>query len=207
MIIGPEEDKPYAKCLKTMVSTQNLNHLFLFPGFRKDILEILCQIDIFVMSSKNEGLSFVCLEAMAARKAIVATRCGGPEEIILDGQAGILVDVNNPKMMAKAILDLLTDDEASMEMGSKGRLRVEVEFCCSKFIRNIESLYLTVHSKYRSKQKKCSPEFVVNILHETGELGMKVVEQERRIEQFEAQYNNVFFRLGGTIYSRIKNFF
>lgn len=195
LIIGNEQDKHYANRIKTMVSSQNLNHSFLFLGFRKDIPKILGQIDIFVMSSKNEGLSFVCLEAMAARKVIVATRCGGPEEIIVDGQTGILVNVNNPKMMAEAILNLIENEKTRLEMGSKGRLRVEVEFRFSKFIRNIESLYLRVQSKYRYKERKCSPELAVNVLHEIGELGMKVMEHDRLIrglKDFEALFKDNF---------------
>jgi glycosyltransferase involved in cell wall biosynthesis len=152
MIIGPEEDKPYAKCLKTMVSTQNLNHLFLFPGFRKDIPEILSETDIFVMSSKNEGLPTTCLEAMAAGRAVVATRCGGPEEIILDGETGILVNVNNPQMMAEAILCLLKNHQLRLEMGAKGRLRVQTEFSCSQFINNIESCIFAFTHNMHSEQ-------------------------------------------------------
>lgn len=64
--------------------------------------ERLSQADIFVLPSFSEGLPLVLLEAMACGLPLVATRCGGPEEIVTD-DVGVLVDVGDPDQLAAAI--------------------------------------------------------------------------------------------------------
>jgi glycosyltransferase involved in cell wall biosynthesis len=55
----------------------------------------------------------VVVEAMARMKRVVATKCGGPEEIITDGDDGFLVDKENPEAMSNKLEELIKYSEKS----------------------------------------------------------------------------------------------
>ncbi len=75
-----------------------------------DLLQLYQGAELFVLPSRQEGLGIVMLEAMACGTPVVATRCGGPEGIVRDGETGYLVDeMDDPQPLAQAILDLLGD--------------------------------------------------------------------------------------------------
>ena len=74
-----------------------------FIGFRQDISALLNGLDVFVLSSVSEGFSLATVQAMACGIPVVATRSGGPEEIVSDGFNGILVDVQVESQLAQAI--------------------------------------------------------------------------------------------------------
>jgi glycosyltransferase involved in cell wall biosynthesis len=66
-------------------------------------------LDVFVVPSYQEGLCIAALEAMACGCPIVSTRCGGPEEFVIDGETGSLVSFNCIEM-ADAITRIIGDD-------------------------------------------------------------------------------------------------
>lgn len=135
-----------------------------------------------------------------------ATRCGGPEQIKLDGETGMLVDVDNPQMMAEAILCLLKNHQLRLELGAKGRLRVQVEFSCSQFINNIESLYLRLYPQHAFRARMYSSLFAVHLLHQIGELGNDLMQQNLRIKQLDAKYNRTLFsRISCSLHSAFKD--
>lgn len=77
-----------------------------FLGFREDVRHLLAQADIFLLSSVSEGFSIATVEAMMAGIPVVATRSGGPEEIIDDQQTGILIPPRDSGAMVDAIRQL-----------------------------------------------------------------------------------------------------
>ncbi len=79
--------------------------------------------DIFVLPSKNEGMSNTILEAMASSLPIITTDTGGANELIAEN--GIIIPKNNPYAIANAILSLLNDYKLSKWMGKKSRLNAE----------------------------------------------------------------------------------
>ncbi|BCW97763.1 MAG: hypothetical protein KatS3mg024_0590 [Armatimonadota bacterium] len=74
---------------------------------------------------------------------MVATRSGGPEEIIRDGETGLLVDVEQPDQMADAILRLLEDVALRDRILVAARQQVESRFCGQE-ARNVTQLYHTL---------------------------------------------------------------
>lgn len=85
--------------------------------------------DVFAMPSKAmqsdvEGFGIVFLEANACAKAVVGARTGGIPDAVLHEKTGLLVDEQNPKMLAKALIRLLKNDEERNQMGQTGRQRV-----------------------------------------------------------------------------------
>jgi len=95
---------------------------------RKELVPLYQGAHVFALSSWQEGLGIVVLEAMACGIPVVSTRCGGPESIIRDGEDGYLVPLNDMESLAEKLITLLRDDELRAKMGRNARARVEEKF-------------------------------------------------------------------------------
>jgi len=82
------------------------------------------QASMFVLPSLQEGLGIVLLEAMACGTPVISTRCGGPEEVIVDGYSGLLVSNGSPQNLAEAIVYLAREEHLAQTMGRRGRQQV-----------------------------------------------------------------------------------
>lgn len=133
---GPERGE-----LESFVLGKRLERNVQFLGFRNDIKEILYSSDIVVSPSVSEGFPMIFLEAMAAKKAIVATNVGGTPEAVIDGVNGFLVPAKDPAALSKAILNLLRERQKIKEFGQASRLRVEKYFTVQKMVEKIEKIY------------------------------------------------------------------
>ena len=91
--------------------------------------------------SHSESFSLTCLEASAHALPLVATRCGGPEEIIDDGATGFLVAVGDVDAMAARMSDLLEQPERAAAMGQAGRRLVEQRFGADQFRRQVMTIF------------------------------------------------------------------
>jgi len=109
-------------------------------GYTNEIEAIMGGIDILACASWVESFSRVVGEAMAAGKPVVATRCGGPEEIVVDEETGFLVPVRQPEPMARKLLELLQDADLRARMGKSGRQRVERYFSMRQYVDGIETV-------------------------------------------------------------------
>ena len=114
-----------------------------FPGSRDDVFALLPAFDVFVLSSRFEGLPIALLEAMATGVAPVATRVGGIPEVITDGQDGLLVDPGDPATLAGALDRVLVDDALRDRLGSHARDRA-LAFDLANAVRRTEAIYATV---------------------------------------------------------------
>ena len=99
-----------------------------FTGFRRDILALMQNFEIFVFSSYLEGLGTAILDAMALGKPVVATRAGGIPEAVEDGVTGLLVPPRDPQALANALRYLLQSPARAQTFGGAGRQRVEQHF-------------------------------------------------------------------------------
>jgi glycosyltransferase involved in cell wall biosynthesis len=75
--------------------------------------------------SRSEGLGRIVLESMAAGRAVVATRAGGPEELLVDHESGRLVRRDDPEELAAALVDVLSDRDVAEAMGRASRRMAE----------------------------------------------------------------------------------
>jgi glycosyltransferase involved in cell wall biosynthesis len=80
--------------------------------------------DLFVLSSRYEGLPLALMEAMAAGCPVVATNVGGVGEVVADGSVGFLVPPADPPRLAEAISRIVGDPQARRVMASAARARV-----------------------------------------------------------------------------------
>lgn len=81
------------------------------PEQRK-IPDVYRSADCWLVSSTSEGFGMPGIEASACRTPVVSTRCGGPEDYVLDGQTGYLVDVGDARAMADRLVEIVTLDDA-----------------------------------------------------------------------------------------------
>ena len=119
-----------------------------FSGFVSDIPAFLSTVDIFVLPSLYEGLGVAVLEAMAAGRAVVATKVGGLPEIVDDTITGLLVPQRDSRALARAIETLISQKGLVPQMGARGRERVLQHFTIEQMAKKNEDYYyelLQVH--------------------------------------------------------------
>ncbi|MEO7911319.1 MAG: glycosyltransferase [Roseiflexaceae bacterium] len=117
-----------------------LGHIH-FVGQQHDMPRVLAALDIFVLPSLYEGLSFAVLEAMATERAIVATAVDGTVEVIEDGRTGLLIAPGAPTALAAAIISLLADPVLRVKMGQAARQIILDRFDQRQMLARTFSLY------------------------------------------------------------------
>mgnify|MGYP000004674530 FL=1 len=125
--------------LKALAASLGITRELVFTGFRSDVGAFYKIADLFVMSSVQEGLGTAVLDALAQRKTVVATACGGIPEIIRDGETGRLVAPADPQAMADGIIEMLSRPAAARAMADGGRTMVKNNFSVNVMVdKNIE---------------------------------------------------------------------
>ena len=92
------------------------------------LVELYQEAQLFLLSSDEEGLGLVILEAMACGLPVVSTDCGGPSTVIQEGETGRLVMKRDPDKLASAVVDLLRDLSLLRRYGDNARKRVVDQF-------------------------------------------------------------------------------
>jgi glycosyltransferase involved in cell wall biosynthesis len=114
--------------LQQRIEEAGLQNAVRLLGFRSDVLGLINAADIFVLPSPAEPFGLVLLEAMALGKPVIATQAGGPLEIVVPDETGVLVPPRDANALGTALCRLLEDTTAREEMGRKGRARFEATF-------------------------------------------------------------------------------
>ena len=98
----------------------NIGDHFIFMGMVNDIPALLSVSDIFVLPSLTEGLPMALLEAMAAKKPVIASRVGSIPEVLTHNESGLLVPPANSQELENSILDLLNNKQKADELAENG---------------------------------------------------------------------------------------
>jgi glycosyltransferase involved in cell wall biosynthesis len=114
-----------------------------FLGHRADALQYVALADVFVMSSKEEGLGTAILDALAVGVPTVATRAGGIPDIYGSPEAPELVPPGDPAALAEALARVLTDPQEALRRVERGRGLVE-RFTVSGMTDAYEKIYKDV---------------------------------------------------------------
>ncbi len=119
-----------------------------FAGERKDIPELLKNIDVFVMTSLHEGMSNAIMEAMIAGLPVVTTDVGGNSELVIEKKTGFMFPPNDASGLADKVTWLLNNESEAMQMGEIGKQRMLKEFGVERMIKETETTYLKLFKKY-----------------------------------------------------------
>lgn len=112
-----------------------------FPGYRRDVDQLLRACDFLVMSSVSEGLSIALVEAIARGVPVVATRVGGNGDVVEDGVNGILVPPSEPTALANALQRMAADPALRARCSAAGRTRYTRGFGLDAMIDAYQRLY------------------------------------------------------------------
>ena len=114
-------DGPLRETLQTEVSKSPLAGRVLFPGRVTDVPERIGKAYAFVLTSFTEGMPNTLIEAMSLGLACISTDCpcGGPRDLIRDGENGFLVPVNDAEALARRLAELLSDPEKAGRIGKE----------------------------------------------------------------------------------------
>jgi len=123
MLVG---DGPERAALEARSRALGLEPLVRFMGERPDVERLLPAMDVFVLSSREEGIPNALLEAMAAGRPAVVTDVGGNREVLTDGDTGWIVPAASPLPLADALETALTDPDEARRRGERAR-RVTLE--------------------------------------------------------------------------------
>lgn len=140
VVIGQAQGEVYGQLLR-LRERLGLESDVHFTGFRDDVHRALAALDLYLITSRHEGFSLSTVQAMASGLPVVATRCGGPEEILGDGRTGILVDPGAPAQVAGAIERLRRDSAERRRLGANARREAVSRFSVEAQLRGYERLY------------------------------------------------------------------
>ncbi len=123
-------DGPLRDALTKQAASLGVLARLRFAGWagREEMPDLLRRADLFVFPSRDEGMPNAVLEAMAAGLPVVATRISGNEEVVADGETGLLVPPDDPDALAGALAGFLADAALRRRMGAAGRERVCREY-------------------------------------------------------------------------------
>lgn len=146
-VIAGEEtrgEEGYKRYLTQLRDDLQLHRNVYFLPFTDDVPEFMSALDIFILPSRSETYGLVLIEAMAMRKAVVATTAGGVPEIVTNERDGLLVPPDNANALAEAILMLLDNARLREVFGNQARVHALKKFdashCIDKLVGVLEEL-------------------------------------------------------------------
>lgn len=128
---------------EALVGDLGLRDRFRFLGWRRDVPNVLANLDVVVLPTVNdfEGTPLSVIEALAAARPVVATDVGAVSEVISDGETGVLVPIRDEAAITKAVSGLLEDPAAARRMAARGQAFVAQAYREPDMIRNVEEYY------------------------------------------------------------------
>ena len=131
---------PVEAPIRRKLTEDGVTNVYLL-GYRDDVPRLLAQSDVCLLTSRRESFGLILLEAMALGCPVVATRCGGPEAIVNDGNDGLLVPVGDAVGLADAVQSLLSNPGLSQRLVSRARAKVRAKFTLAKLGQNVLGVY------------------------------------------------------------------
>ncbi len=141
-VIAGHQKQDLMEKLEVQMRTLGVGQQIHFIGFYDNTPEFLAQMDLFVLSSSSEGFSIATIEAMATGLPVIATRCGGPEEILQHGHNGYLVPTQAPQQMADAINYLLCNPDEAKRLAAAGHAHMSNTFSLAVMLQAYKKHYI-----------------------------------------------------------------
>ena len=130
--------------LQEKVVDAKLEKNFIFTGIYKNIPEILAAMDIFILPSLAEGLPMALLEAMAAKKPIIASKVGSIPDVIIPNETGLLIEPRDVSSLEKSIIELLNDKNKAARLAENGYKTIINKFSSKIMAKKYLDIYETL---------------------------------------------------------------
>ncbi|MBZ5639007.1 MAG: glycosyltransferase family 4 protein [Acidobacteriia bacterium] len=134
--------------VEARIRERGLDGIVRVLGWRRDVPALLHAMDLFLLTSRFEGLPRTVLQAMAAGVPVVATAVDGTPEVVRDGETGVLVPPGDPSAAAVRILALAADSVACAGLAARARDALSGSFDIRRMVEQLEEIYVeTLASK------------------------------------------------------------
>jgi glycosyltransferase involved in cell wall biosynthesis len=134
-------DGPQRAHLEEQAKALGISRRTLFAGYQREIAPYFDLFDAFLLPSANEGTPVVAIEALAARRPVVATRVGGVPDVVRDGVDGLLAEVGDVDGLARCLARLAEDANLRRRFGEAGRDHVVPRYRVSRLVDDVDALY------------------------------------------------------------------
>lgn len=128
-LIGSITDSSYRDEIERLIEKHQLQNHIVITGYQKNVPDYVNSFDIFVHTSvEPEPFGIVIIEALALKKAVIVSNIGAPQEIIVDGESGLLFDIESVEDLAAKLDSLIRDDVRRKMLGEAGYTRFRDNF-------------------------------------------------------------------------------
>ncbi len=152
-IVGDESDgaREYLDNIRKYVDAAGMTGRLVFAGYRDNVEEFYAAMDIVVHASVSpEPFGMVVPEAMAARRAVIASDAGGPREVVENGVDGLLVPPGDTHALAEAVLKLARDSAYRHRMANAGYGKVLTRLSIPTNAEKVSAVYDAVLGQRRA---------------------------------------------------------
>lgn len=144
-------NRGYMEEFELQVNAAKLDSNIHILGWVESLPALMASADLLVSAARQESFGLTVAEAMASGVPVVATRSGGPQEIIEQMQSGILLPVEDPERLAQAIAEVLGDPGLARRLSENGLSRVNEFFTLDKYVSSIQNCIFEVVESYKAK--------------------------------------------------------
>lgn len=134
-------DGPQTSNLERRIAEMGLQDKVFMLGLRRDVINVLQSLDLFVLPTYQEALGTAFIEASAMGLPCIGTNVDGVPEVVADGETGLLVPPQSSEVVAGAILQLLDNPTLRQEMGAAAKARVQAIFSRQAMAEGMERAY------------------------------------------------------------------
>lgn len=138
LIVGSGRDE---EMMRDTVKKLGIANQVIFAGYQFDTAPFYKLMDLFCISSSREGFGLVAAEAMFHHLPVLATKVGGLQNVVKDGETGVLVPPNTPVKLAEKIQYFYENPEAAETMGEAGYLRAMQNYTEERYAKEVVNLY------------------------------------------------------------------
>lgn len=127
--------------LEQLADELRLREAVVFAGDCEDVPSMLAAMDVFLLTSRTESFPNAVLEAMACKRAVLASNVGGVSEVVGDGENGYLATPGDADQFASRAIDLLRDSNRRLDMGARGFAKAKAQYSVESVSQRLQSLY------------------------------------------------------------------
>lgn len=138
---APKGEETYDAFLQGKAKELGMGDEFVFLGEITDVSQFLSELDLYVSSSRWEGLPTAIIESFASRVPVVATDVVGNRDLVRDKETGVLVESENSEAIARGIEYAFRHREEMAAMVEKAQIMALRDYSVENMVRNHESLY------------------------------------------------------------------
>lgn len=135
-------DVPYKDGIERIIADAGIGANVRFTGYQSDVASFVNTMRFLIHASvEPEPFGMVVLEGMAAHKAVIGSRAGGPVEMVLEGETGYTFPLGDAATLAARMTELLSDPARAERMGQRGYERLVSDFSVQRYMHDIHGTY------------------------------------------------------------------